>query len=413
MIRFLDAFIRTRWLARTLKTRMDVERWQARRLGRFLHNTLPKFRFYQPLRTERLQDLPVIDKARLMSDFGAFNSAGISTTEGWKIFEGQTPQLPSYSVGASTGTSGNRGLYVVSDTEREEWLGVMLAKTLARYPLETARIALILPLNSALYKTAARTFGLALRFFDLNTGLDTILPQVTAFAPDTIIAPPKVLRALAESRPSLPVKRLFSAAEVLDPLDREFVERHLGVPIREIYMATEGLLGVACDHGTLHLCEDVMHFEFEPVPGSGLVTPIITDFMRQTQAMCRYRLNDLLRLADHACPCGSPYRPLAEIVGRHDDLFILDGRRVTPDVLRNAVVDADRRIADFRLRQTGNMEIELVLPSDIANDAAAKAMVSLTECLAALDIEAVIHLRRESLSTSARKLRRVERLWMS
>lgn len=265
MIRFLSAFIRTRWLATTLKTRADVERWQASRLKRLLRKTLPTFRFYQSYDTDRLEALPIIDKTHLMSDFAAFNSAGISTADGWEIFEGRMPQKRGYSLGASTGTSGNRGLYVVSDAERQEWLGVMLAKTLPRFPLEGARIALVLPLNSALYRTAARMAGLGLRFFDLNTGLHTILPQIVDYAPDTIIAPPKVLRALAEDLSPLRPRRLFSGAEVLDPLDRIVIESHFGVDVREIYMATEGLLGVACAHGTLHLCEDVMHFAFEAV----------------------------------------------------------------------------------------------------------------------------------------------------
>jgi putative adenylate-forming enzyme len=412
MIRFLSAFIRTRWLATTLKTRADVERWQASRLKRLLRKTLPTFRFYQSYDTDRLEALPIIDKTQLMSDFATFNSAGISTADGWEIFEGRMPQKRGYSLGASTGTSGNRGLYVVSDAERQEWLGVMLAKTLPRFPLEGARIALVLPLNSALYRTAARMAGLGLRFFDLNTGLHTILPQIVDYAPDTIIAPPKVLRALAEDLSPLRPRRLFSGAEVLDPLDRIVIESHFGVDVREIYMATEGLLGVACAHGTLHLCEDVMHFAFEAVTGSELVSPVITDFTRTTQAMCRYRMNDLLRLSPHPCRCGSPYVAVAEIAGRCDDLFVLGGKTVTPDILRNAVVDADRSITDFRLQQTGPADIELILSADIGLEIAGKAITSLERRLSGLGIAAAIQLRQEPLSTSARKLRRVERIWV-
>ena len=62
---------------------------------------------------------------------------------------------------------------------------------------------------------------------------------------------------------------------MLDPLDRAVIETRFGVRLREIYMATEGLLGVACEHGTLHLCEDTMKFEWEdPMPGSGLLSPL-------------------------------------------------------------------------------------------------------------------------------------------
>ncbi len=51
---------------------------------------------------------------------------------------------------------------------------------------------------------------------------------------------------------------------MLDPLDRAAIEAATGVTVREIYMATEGLFGVACPHGTLHLAEDVVKFEWLP-----------------------------------------------------------------------------------------------------------------------------------------------------
>ncbi len=410
MIRSFSAFVRTRWLASVLKTRSDVAAWQKKRLKRLLTKTLPSFPFYRQYGSLALADLPVIDKSVLMSRFADFNSAGITAEDGWAIFEGRAPQRRGRSVGASTGTSGNRGLYVVSDAERREWLGVMLAKTLPRFPLETAKVALVLPLNSALYQAAADTARLKLRFFDLNEGLEVILPKVEAYGPDTVIAPPKVLRALAEDRPALNLKRVFSGAEVLDPLDRAVIEDYFAVPVREIYMATEGLLGVACDYGTLHLSEDVVHFEFEPV-SEGLVTPIITDFTRTTQAMCRYRMNDLLRLSGKPCRCGSPLQAVSEIVGRCDDLLVIGSHTLTPDILRNAIVDSDRRIQDFRLRQTGAAALELILSDKLPADALQNARTALSRLLDKLSISAEITARQAPLVTGAYKLRRVENAW--
>lgn len=411
MIEALRAFLRTRRLAQTLRTRADIEAWQATRIRQWREKSLTKIPFYRECGNIRLDNFPLIDKSILMADFATFNRLNLTSEQGWAMFEGRAPQWPGFAVGASTGTSGNRGLYVISDAERYEWLGVMLAKTLPRFPFETARIALILPLNSALYK-AANLPGLNLRFFDLHDGLDAILPAVSAYAPDTVIAPPKVLRALAEANRPLALKRVFSGAEVLDPLDRATIESRFGVTVREIYMATEGLLGVACEHGTLHLAEDAVRFEWEtPVPDSDLVAPIITDFTRTTQAMCRYRMNDLLRLSAIPCPCGSPLQAVAAIEGRCDDLLVFGDKAVTPDILRNAIVDADRRIDDFRLRQTGPAHLSLVLSDALPPEAAAAARDALQSRLAALGIAADIALCQEPLTTGAKKLRRVERQW--
>lgn len=358
-----------------------------------------------------LEELPVIDKNVLMSRFKDFNVPGITAEEGWSALAG-SGQVSDHYVGASTGTSGNRGLYVISEQERWQWLGTMVAKTMPR--LRRARIALILPLDTSLYATA-RSGLLKLRFFDLKLGLATCGEGVAAFDPDTLIAPPKVLRWLSDNGgPLRRVRHVFSAAEVLDRLDREIIEARFGVTVREIYMATEGLLGVACELGTLHLCEDCVKFEYEqPVPGSELVTPIITDFTRQTQAMVRYRMNDLLRLDHVPCACGSPLQAVAQVEGRMDDLLYLPGAgglvTVTPDVMRNAIIGADRRINDFRLVQIAADRLELALTSALTADAAKSALERVLGTMGTrvkIDVTVV-----PTLEVSARKLRRVERRW--
>ncbi|MDQ6436274.1 CoF synthetase [Mesorhizobium sp. LHD-90] len=412
----MTAFLRTRRLSRTLKTRADVEAWQAERITAWLRETVAAAPFYRGRRIEKLDDLPVVDKSVLMAAFEKFNRAGVTREEGWRAVESGRPPK-GYSVGASTGTSGNRGLFVISHAERYEWLGVIVAKLLPGFPLEKARIALILPLNTALYGAVNRTGRLRLRFFDLRRGVATLTPEVVAFRPDTIIAPPTVLRWLAEHDRSLRPKRLFSSAEVLDPIDRDIVEARYDIRLREIYMATEGLLATSCAHGTLHLAEDVVHFELEPVPESDLVSPIVSDFTRETQAMARYRMNDLLRLKNDACLCGSPLRAVAEVVGRSDDIFVLSRAGgegsipVTPDVLRNAILNADRRIADFRLAQTGRRTLSLTLPKDLLAETVEAACAALSNLLRNMGAEARIAAVQQDLPPPTVKLRRVERRW--
>ncbi len=177
-------------------------------------------------------------------------------------------------------------------------------------------------------------------------------------------------------------------------------------------MATEGLLGVSCSHGMVHLAEDSIYFEFEPV-GDGLVTPIITAFARQTQIMARYRMNDLLHLSEEPCPCGSPLQGVAEIVGRMDDVFKFYTSKgevlITPDILRNAVVDADRKIEDFRILQTGKTQVELVLARELPVAAANAARQALVDLFEARQLDVNIDLKQAHMPLQTkRKLRRVE-----
>jgi putative adenylate-forming enzyme len=210
---------------------------------------------------------------------------------------------------------------------------------------------------------------------------------------------------------------MFSAAEVLDPPDRRLIEQHFKLKLREIYMATEGLFGVSCEHGTLHLAEDVVHFEFEQIAGApDLVTPIVTDFTRRTQITARYRMNDILRLDQKRCPCGSALQAVAEIIGRSDDAFELPNRdsskpsvMLTPDVLRNAVLAAHSGIDDFRVRLAEENRIEVVLPVQTPRDVGEVARAQVAQACIRAGTSPEVTLRYDALqSRNDVKLRRVE-----
>ena len=122
-------------------------------------------------------------------------------------------------------------------------------------------------------------------------------------------------------------------------------------------------------------------------------------------------MNDLLRVQDQPCACGSPLQPVAEVVGRRDDVFWFGDVMVTPDILRNAVLDTDARITDFRIQQTHEGRVILRLPSVVPDEIKAKARAALSSVLRGRGVEAEISfeaLAHDDLFT--RKLRRVERL---
>ena len=150
-----SAFAQTLWTCRSGRSRADFERWQARRLQHWLDHDLAAVDFYRDT-PPPLDALPVIDKAVVMADFAAFNRRRITAEQGWRAFE-TTGQLEGISIGASTGTSGNRALYAITPAEQQRWLGTILAKALPRFLVEPERVAVILPQSSALYEGANRS----------------------------------------------------------------------------------------------------------------------------------------------------------------------------------------------------------------------------------------------------------------
>ena len=405
------SFARTLLACRPGRSRAAFERWQQRQLEAWLRHTLPKVGFYRDV-PPRLDALPVIGKAEVMARFDAFNRSRITAEEGWQALE-TGGDIKGVSIGASTGTSGNRGLYAVTEAERYRWLGSILAKTIPHFLLRPERVAILLPQTSALYESAGDIRRLRLCFFDLRRGITAWQETLDTFDPTTIVAPPRVLRHLAETSARLSPRRLYAGAETLDPVDRTLIERRFGIPLGQIYMATEGLFGVTCSRGRLHLAEDANYFEFEPA-GNGLTTPLITGFRRDFQIMARYRMNDLLRLSTEACPCGSPLRVAEEVVGRMDDVFEFrraDGSSalVTPDILRNAVLNAARDITDFRILQEEDGSVTLLLEPELEGTSAAAAGAALAAVFETQGLAVSVAVRQEEMPlASHRKLRRVE-----
>lgn len=411
-----QSFALCRWRSYAIRDRAALGRYQDRRIRAALQHAARHFPHYRAYAGQPLERWPIIDKAGLLEHFEHANLGGIPAAAIRRALAAGEERVGPFIVGQSTGTSGNRGYYLISDAERFVWLGTILAKTLPDAFWRRHRVALALPGLSSLYQSASSGSRITLGFFDLARPIAQWADDLVRFAPDTIVAPPKVLRWLAEEG-RLHAANLFSGAEVLDPIDRAIIEAASGHTLREIYMATEGLLGVSCAHGMLHLAEDVVHFAFEPAaPGSMLRSPIVSDFTRRSQALLRYRMNDLLELADAPCACGSPYRAVRRIEGRADDIFRLaapDGalRMVTPDVLRNAVVDSDPAIRDFRIDQTGpchvRVSLDAALPAAVGQVVAAR----LNRALAAFGVEPQIELQTGIAPLRDGKLRRVRRLW--
>ncbi|MBL4813577.1 MAG: CoF synthetase [Rhodobacteraceae bacterium] len=411
------AFTSTLWATRRGRSRASFERWQRRRLSEWVHDAVPRVSYYASQPTPQwLGDLPIIDKALVMRRFKDFNIGRVTAEQGWQAYEDGgklTVGDTELAIGCSTGTSGNRTLYAITAAEQQRWLGVILAKALPGFMFRRERVAIILPQLSALYETANQSARISVRFFGLQNGIEAWIKELVQFAPTTIVAPPRVLRHLADTQPGLAPQRIFAAGETLDRNDRVAIEAGFDLELGQIYMASEGLLGVSCAHGKLHLAEDTTYFEYEPVAG-GLVTPLITCFRRDYQIMARYRMNDLLRLARIPCSCGSPLQAVDQIVGRMDDVFVFeqplrDKVLITPDVIRNAVLDSDRTISDFRVVRLADGTVELTLPPELSPAQVAAAQAELMQVFTRNGLDPVVRLGQAKLSFEpGQKLRRVE-----
>ena len=363
------------WRTRRLRfaTRAALQSYQERQLARFLPALCQRSPWFARFRGQPLSQWPLMDKALMMTHFDTINTAGLQldqvmqaalAAERSRDFR---PVIGNVTVGLSSGTSSQRGVFAVSAKEQATWAGVMLARALPDGLFSGERVALFLRANSNLY-TAVRTPWLAFSFYDLFEPFEQLLQRLANYQPSVIVAPAQVLRQIAqaviEGRTILKPKRAISVAEVLEQQDRALIVQAFGA-VHEIYQASEGFLASTCARGVLHMNEEYVHVEPHWLDQQQLrFTPIITDFSRTTQPVVRYRLDDVLVARAEPCPCGSATRTIAHIEGRCDDQLSLPGLNgvaipLFSDMLSRALAQILPASADYRLIQTGPAALAL------------------------------------------------------
>jgi putative adenylate-forming enzyme len=382
LLALLRAFIRTRWGFR-FSSRQALLDWQRRQLAKFLKHQIVGAEFYRPYAGQPLENLPVVSKRDMLGEFSRFNRWGITLDDALAIGlqaerdRNFKPTLGNgITVGLSSGTSGERGVFLVSDRERSVWAGVILARVLSTDSLRQLlnpfahplRVAFFLRANSNLY-TSVQGGRLHFRYCDLTVPLEEHLRALDNLKPDLLIAPGSVLRALAEAqahgRLRIAPTQVINVAEVLEPDDQQVIEATWRIRVAQVYQCTEGFLAYTCERGRLHLNEEFVHVEREWLdPEHTRFTPIITDFTRHSQIFARHRLDDVLSIASEPCPCGRMSQPLAAVEGRQDDVLWLPHDAtgellpVFPDLLRRSMMLAQTHFTDYQLEQVG-MELTL------------------------------------------------------
>lgn len=421
----LRHFFAAKWRERTL-TSSSLATYQDKRARHMIaharrHNPFYRNHWAQHAATN-WRTLPTIDKAVVNANFSQLNCYGIDYTAAHCLAQAaeeehctrspmrvrlprQTRQRKEIIAGLSSGTSGERGLFLVTQREIAMWAGVILARALHKMPWRGCRVAFFLRAFSRLY-AGVNSPLLQLRYFALTQPLAEVVALLNHFRPDILIGPPSLLERLAQARQRgllrITPNRLIAVAEVLEPQDEANLHTIFDAPIHQIYQCTEGLLAVSCGHGSLHIQEDLVAMQLEPVDApfvtsssptmSTRYTPIITDLWRRTQPIIRYRLGDLLQISDQPCPCGSAFRVISAIEGRMADIPHFTANRnpannntgtiripFFPAILRQLVLDSSPAISDYEIVQAHDDQLDIHLAVDSSSDFAPTDFASIAQ----------------------------------
>lgn len=357
---FVNGFFRAKYYQKI--KRPQLIKHQHNRFNQFKKKVLAHSPYYQAYLHLPLDKFPVINKIIHMEHFDNINTAHLLRDKALNIaIEAEntrdfSPSYGEYAVGLSSGTSGNKGLFISSQTERGEWAGYMIAKAFPHY-LRPQRIAFFLRANNKLYE-GTRSLLTQFRFFDLLTELTTHVKTLEKYNPSILIAPASVLLHLSRLQPAISPKKIIAVAEVLEEEDKQKISAYFGQKIHQIYQCTEGFLGITCSHGNLHLNEDNIIIEKHWVDkAQQRFSPIVTDLRRQTQPIVRYLLDDVLIENTTPCPCGSSHTRIQSIEGRKDDVLQLTNHAnkrvdIYSDFIRNTIVSHCEKVEEYRVTQT-------------------------------------------------------------
>ena len=152
----LTNFVKTRWFFK-IRTKEKLAAYQKKMLKKQLAFVSEKSPYFKAIQPKELSDLPIMDKNVMMEHFNELNTVGIDRDKALALaIESEktrdfTPKYGKISVGLSSGTSGHRGLFVISDEERNEWAGTILAKLLPKGHILGHRVAFFLRADNNLY----------------------------------------------------------------------------------------------------------------------------------------------------------------------------------------------------------------------------------------------------------------------
>ena len=398
----------------------NLKKLQAKRWSK-MQFTLQQSPFYEDLsnRKQELKNYPVINKSIFMEHFNSINTRGIKRDEAFALAikseksRNFSPMINGVTIGLSSGTSGNRGVFLATEAERAQWVACVLDRVIG-FSLKKRSVAFFLRANSNLYDSV-KSKVLTFEFFDLMKDLKTQIPKLNKIQPTILVAQPSLLVELAKKKEAgelnINPDKIISVAEVLYPEDAEYLKSVFRQTIRQVYQCTEGLLATSCEHGTLHFNEDFLIIEKKYIDTDRKrFHPVITDLMRTTQPVVRYELNDIIH-EKKDCPCGSKSIGIEQIEGRSDDVLIFESndgsqKKIFPDFFRRAIIMSDESISDYTLVQSDKKELNLFIDADTETYEQAKS--SITDLLKENQINDIaIHRAEYRHHEKGNKLRRI------
>ena len=360
------------WFLRLRISRLTYHNKVSAAFIRYWKQTLAASPFYRKLVAQH-SDFPTMNKQTFMEHFDEINTVSIRKADAFAVAlkseesRDFSPMINGISIGLSSGTSGNKGIFLTSATEQAVWVGAVLDRVLG-WSFRKRRVAFFLRANNNLYESV-KSGLIQFHFFDILQPMDGLVQELIKADVHILVAQPSVLfeiaRRFQSSGHQAHFTKVVSVAEVLEDDQKLYFQRIFGCRIDQVYQCTEGFLAHTCKAGSLHFNEDWLTIDKHYLDDHKVrFHPIITDHLRRSQPVVRYELNDIIH-EGKPCSCGSKMSTIAKIEGRSDDVFRFDtpsGEKIVfPDFVRRAVIKSSDLIQNYQVTLVGRYLLKVSL----------------------------------------------------
>ncbi len=386
MIRAIRDFILLK-RHQTQSTHDEIKDYQLKKLQALVNYAKENSPYYHEkfsgLKLECLDDFshfPTMDKDTLMTHFNSINTVHIDRQHALDFAlrkERDKDYLGYYKdryvLGLSSGTSGNKGLFITPKALTKRLPAVFLARSGLSLKELPYRILFLLRVFSQGFSDINAPF-IKLKYLSTMTDPKTIIATLNKTKTNILMAPPSLLNQLVPHCDQITVrlKKIITYAEVLTAEDKAKFAKLFNTKIIEIYQASEGQIASPCLYGNLHINEDLVYIELYDHKQQRIDEPhrighsmVLTNLVNVAQPLIRYRMNDMIVL-DESCPCGSSFRTIKNVLGRDDDILYFYNKNnqidvVYPDLFARWIITESDLIREFQVTQNriGHLDITI------------------------------------------------------
>lgn len=374
----LGDFARTLLLDRKMRarerwTRQQLEEFQRQQLSSLVRHARANSAFYSeryrqiPSSAETtLSALPPIDKATIMENFDRIvtdSRLKLSDLEKHVVqLSGDEYYLGEYRALTTGGTTGLKGLFVY---DRKAWSHVQAtllrwARFMGVSPRFPTRVRIASIGSDSVAHASCRAalstdVGLY-RILRLHAtdSIASLVRALNGFQPEVLSAYPSIAALLAieqsEGRLRISPRIVSTGSELCTAGMKLAIEAAwCSAPFNNYALVEAMLASAECTaHGGIHIFEDLFILEvvderYRPVPdGVPGDKVLLTNLFNYTQPLIRYEVSDMLTIASQPCTCGRPFRSIARVEGRTDDIVFLAAAQggevpVHPDLFHTIV----------------------------------------------------------------------------